>query len=497
MLEETHDLPNSKTHNHHASKVIDSSSAKEHVKPQDAFNEIKDAATEACYGDDAVATKVMAGSETASAHGSEVDANAEQKLSRKEAILNAEIAEPSFDMSKVGKLIGINHHVWSVWFFFFCVGFVYSQFTSRMPAVKQNLTTDEGGVGFLLMTFSAGSLIGLFSSGFILKYISSRLALRVSLFFFIIIAVAISTLHNYELALVGFFFWGLSCSFIDVCMNAQAMYLEHYSGRKYMASMHANYSVGCVVGSACASAFAFSGLSLFLNIASVSAIGLIMLFYFSRHLMPDINSTVNEDNTETTETTEKSKSIMSRIPFFVMLCGVMSLLSYTSEGSVAEWGGLVMTETKNASEGLAALAYGVLASVMALTRFSVDRLRGRIPDMALMMGGAIIAMISMIIVINTKDPVITLVAYGLLGFGLAPISPIAFSRAGTNGVVSPKLAATIVSIIGYMGFLVIPPTLGILANFFGLERALFMPLTGLVLVLGLAYFFKTHKHATN
>lgn len=182
--------------------------------------------------------------------------------------------------------------------------------------------------------------------------------------------------------------------------------------------------------------------------------------------------------------------LWAKIPFFILLCGVMSFLSYTAEGSVAEWGSLVMHTTKNASESLSALAYGVLACTMSLTRFGVDRVRGHIPDVALIGVGALIAGLAIGVVIWTNSPWLCLVCYGIMGIGLAPISPVAYSRAGSSHIVSAKTASLIISLIGYAGFLIVPPILGYVGAHYGLERALFIPLSAVVLIILLAAPFK-------
>lgn len=411
------------------------------------------------------------------------------------------------DLVESQSQVEIKHrHVWAVWFCFFCCGFLYSQFTSRMPALEYHVGTDEAGVGMFLMCFAAGSLTGLLSSGLILKYIEARTMLRYAVTGFCLGLLIIAFLPSFHVMMAGFAFWGFCCAYLDIGMNSQAMYLESYSKRNYMATMHANYSVGCVLGSAVSAVFAWADLSLVVNYCSLSILfGLGFLLVFQHSLLPDPKIEAEGESSSSTEnlasgagadktTRNKTKRwVFANVPFFILLCGAMSFLSYTAEGSVAEWGSLVMHTTKNAPESLAALAYGVLACTMALTRFGVDHVRGKVPDVILMSMGATIAGLSIAVVIWTNNSLVCLICYGIMGVGLAPISPIAFSRAGSSHLVSAKTASLIISLIGYAGFLIVPPILGYVGAHYGLERALFIPLGAVVLIVILSLPFRQSR----
>ena len=79
-----------------------------------------------------------------------------------------------------------------------------------------------------------------------------------------------------------------------------------------------------------------------------------------------------------------------------------------------------------------------------------------------------------LIAINTTSPWVCIAAFAFLGMGVAPVMPIILSHAGHYPGIRPSLAATVVSILAYSGMLVIPPSLGYVANHFGLERAFFI-----------------------
>ena len=161
----------------------------------------------------------------------------------------------------------------------------------------------------------------------------------------------------------------------------------------------------------------------------------------------------------------------------------MGMFSYCAEGSVAEWGSIVLHQAKGADEGLAALAYGTFALFMAISRFAGDHFRARFGDSKMILFGGTLALIGISIVIASPSPYLCLLGYVFMGIGLSPVFPIAISNAGRSKDVSPKTASAIVSFVGYSGLLVIPPLLGFLAEHVGLENALFLPFGAIILVI--------------
>ena len=169
------------------------------------------------------------------------------------------------------------------------------------------------------------------------------------------------------------------------------------------------------------------------------------------------------------------------------------MCAYCADGSVAEWGVLLLTTAKGAHEGEAALVYGILSFFMAVTRFSGNMLQKRFGDFKLLFGGTLLAICCELIAINTTSPWVCIAAFAFLGMGVAPVMPIILSHAGHYPGIRPSLAATVVSILAYSGMLVIPPSLGYVANHFGLERAFFIPLGCITFIFCSSFAFRRRK----
>ncbi|WP_317044265.1 MFS transporter [Hymenobacter roseosalivarius] len=120
-------------------------------------------------------------------------------------------------------------------------------------------------------------------------------------------------------------------------------------------------------------------------------------------------------------------------------------------------------------------------STMALGRFISDYFTHRWgPARMLQISSALIAGgLLTAILLPYLGPAI--VGFLLVGFGIASVTPLAYSAAGRAGSVSPGVALALVSTIGYFGFLLGPPLIGMIAEVFDLRISF-----ALVAVMGVA-----------
>lgn len=347
-------------------------------------------------------------------------------------------------------------------YFFACPGLSYGMLLSRLPALKMQTDANDAQIGVLLLCLGCASLAGLLFSNFIMARFGSRSALRASSLV-MMAGICLCALADSPLRL-GIFcaIAGLGMGLTDVAINTQGILLEKRWHAPCMSTMHAAYSIGGVTGSLTGSAFAAFGIAPAINMAA--ALGLFCCIY------PWAAARLSRDDAG-----EKKKSKMPgifRMPFFVLLCGILSMLAYAAEGSVAEWGSLLLYDAKGASEQTAALVFAVFCVTMAAARLMADKLRGRHGDFRLMLCGAALAFCGMLIVLLSPLPALCLAGYAIMGIGLAPIVPILFSNAGSCPGVNAHEASAAVAILSYSGLLFFPPFLGFMAQAFGLERSL-------------------------
>ena len=351
-------------------------------------------------------------------------------------------------------------------YFFICPGLAYGLLTSRLPALKNQTGADEAQIGLILLSLGLSSVVALSCSGWLIARFGSAQILRIGSLVLVLATILCSLAAAPVQLGLTCILAGLGMGLVDVSMNTQGIQIERRYASPCMSLMHASYSLGGVLGSLTGAAFASLGLSPFINVAGVLGFYTCLRFWAAPRLMEDL----------VPDSKKPSPASKYSLPLFVFLCGLLSMIAYAVEGSVAEWGSLLLHTVKGATEQTAALVFAAFSTTTVLCRIFGDRLRSYWGDFILALGGAVLALCGMSAVLFFNNPAACLVGYSFMGAGLSPIVPILFSRAGSYPGVSAGKASATVSLLSYSGLLFFPPLLGFVAHQKGLSDALLIVL---------------------
>lgn len=358
------------------------------------------------------------------------------------------------------KLSGFQKERLACAWFFGCIGLIYGIFTGRLPALKAMTGANDAQIGFLLLAFGIAGFCGLLSSGLIIERFGPRLIAALTTLFATVALIIASLAFSYWQLVAFSLLAGLGNGLCDVAMNAQGMAIERRYNKLCMSSLHASFSLGGVLGSLSGSLFAALNLSPFWNFLVVS------LIYFLFWPWAWRNTTPSESPVRS------SRGPKIRIPGFVYFLGLMAMLCYVSEGSVGEWGSVLLHSVKNASQEEAALVFACFSTTMVIGRFFGDRARAAFGEFRLIILGSLLSGLAMMAVLLARTPALCLCAYAVMGIGFAPVVPIIYSVGGRIPDVSPGRVSSAISILAYSGLLFFPPFLGMLGQAIGLDNAL-------------------------
>jgi len=355
---------------------------------------------------------------------------------------------------------------------------------SRLPATRDRLDLDPAEVGLTLLMTGLGSLVAMPFVGKLAARWSSRPILVVVATICGLTLVALSVTPNAITTGAVLFVFGAAYGSWDVAMNIQGSYVDRQAGRDYMPRYHASWSVGAAAGAGFGALMAAAGLGLtahFAIVAAVACIGsiAIVLRLFVDDREPRSAAAVAEDAAGETVEQPHGRLLDRRL----ILIGLITLCACLLEGAAADWIALYLTDERQATEALAALGYGMWATAMALSRFSGTTLIGRLGRArAVRLAGAVV-LAGVVATLAAPGVYGSLVGVLLWGAGVALVFPASMSAGGeTPGRAADGIAA--VSTIGYGGFLVGPPLIGLVANQVGLGTALWvLPVLALGIVL--------------
>ncbi len=350
---------------------------------------------------------------------------------------------------------------------FSLIGFMYANLMARLPLLQEMYDLDNGALSLVLLSISIGSLVSMPITGRIIVQTGSRqLTLWGCVVFICCYPLLLLTGYYWGL-LVFAFLMGMSSGTVDIAMNAQAVLVEGRIGRPAMSSFHALFSAGMMLGAAAGALFTRLEVPLLYHLLSAAAISLATLPWAMRYLIadrPDKASLSGSDQPKW------------RFRNDLVILGLIAFCCMLGEGAMADWSTNYLVNETAATAFLAPFGLAAFSTAMMVGRFGGDRVRARLGDYKLMRWGALVAFGGLLIVLAPGSAAVSIIGFFLVGIGLATIVPIAYSRAGTTAGMPAGMGISIVSAIGYSGFLIGPPVIGFIGDALGLR-------TGLIFVL--------------
>jgi MFS family permease len=166
-------------------------------------------------------------------------------------------------------------------------------------------------------------------------------------------------------------------------------------------------------------------------------------------------------------------------------CSVpVSCAAQVMEDTGATWSAVYLRTELGAAAGLAGLGFVALQGAQTVGRLLADGLVTRWGDAACARVGAAVAGTAMAAALALADPVVTVVAFGVVGLGIGTIIPAAMRAADAVPGLRPGTGLTAVSTVLRAGGLVAAPLIGAVADATSLRLALgLVPLLALVVVL--------------
>lgn len=349
---------------------------------------------------------------------------------------------------------------WACSFFFAVVGIVYGSVMSRMPALKAQASLSDADVGVMLLCMGLGGLISFPLAGWSISRTSCRRVLSLVSAALILLFPCMGLTSGFVSACVLFALMGFAVGMNDVGINAGSILVETFMRRPVISSMHALYSLGGLLGALAGSCMAALNVPPLGHFLAVACVLICLLPFFAAQLLHD------------TPKRGPRNGRLTKPPLWVLVFGLLMLCSYSSEGSVGEWGVLLLHEVKGASEHTAALAYAAFSVAMVVMRFFGDRLREHFGDAALLRVCSGCALAGILVTLLSPWPPLCLAGYACMGLGLSVSVPIIFSAAGRRHDLPAGTVTAFLSMLAASGQLFIPPLIGMLGSLIGLQAAM-------------------------
>ncbi|MFF3505568.1 MFS transporter [Streptomyces sp. NPDC003247] len=377
----------------------------------------------------------------------------------------------------------LTHRRTAVSALFFVPGLTISSWVTRTPDVRDMLGASTAQMGLILFGLSIGSMTGILCSGALVARWGTRPVIAVGTTTLAaaaaLIGIGAAAGSGTGVAL-GLGLFGLGMGGGEVALNVEGTEVERLLGRSTMPAMHGFFSLGTVIGAIGGMALTAIAFPVLVHLAVVTLVGLATLATVIRYIPPGVG---RRNDAETREAGAVRAAVWKDSTLLLIGCVILALAM--AEGTANDWLPLVMVDGHGFDAALGSAVYAVFAAAMTLGRFTGGRFVDRFGRAAALGGSAITGAAGLALVIFVDNQAVAAAAAILWGLGASLGFPVALSAAGASGdnaAARVALAAT----VGYVAFLVGPPSLGYLGEQYGLRGAL-LP----VLILVVAAVFAT------
>ncbi|MDQ3393317.1 MAG: MFS transporter [Bacteroidota bacterium] len=345
---------------------------------------------------------------------------------------------------------------------FFLHGLCFSSWGSRIPSIQQRLALSEAELGAVLFSLPVGLMLSLPLTGLLVTKLGSRKV--------VIFAVA---MYSGGLFLIGLasttfllvfilFFFGLFSNMVNISVNTQAIGVEYLYKRSIMASFHGIWSLAGFIGAALGTVMIGAAIVPYQHFIFVMVVVLLALLISAPFLlMQDANNNVGQP-------------IFAMPDKSLITLGIIAFCSMMCEGAMFDWSGVYFKKVVLAEGAWVGAGYTAFMSTMAGGRFVADYFTTRYGTIMILQVSGILTASGLVIAVIFPHMYTAIIGFLLVGAGVSSVVPMVYSAAGKSKKLSPGVGLSAVSTIGFLGFLIGPPLIGIVAGATSLRISFFI-----------------------
>ena len=334
---------------------------------------------------------------------------------------------------------------------FFLAGLCFSSWASRIASIQHDLDLSEAALGGILFAAPVGLMLSLPISGWLIAMIGSRKLLFISLILYSIALLGLGLSPNIYLLIFSLFLFGLFGNGVNISVNTQAILAEKIYAKPIMASFHGIWSLAGFTGAIIGSIMIGYNILVYQHFLIIMLIIFILLSLGYKFL-------------------QKDSGIPAGQPIFVkpdkslMGLGLIAFCSLICEGAMFDWSVVYFKKVILADGAWIGAGYTAFMGTMAMGRFFADWFSSRFGiKITLQISGALTAT-GLITAVAFPQLITAIAGFLIVGLGVSSVIPLVYSAAGRSKVLSPGIALAAISTIGFLGFLLGPPVIGLVAG---------------------------------
>lgn len=352
--------------------------------------------------------------------------------------------------------------------FYFVSGFGYAAWASRIPSIKAHLHLNEAQLGAVLFALPAGLMTTMPVTGYLLGRFSSRSIMLIGASIYTLMLGLLGFVdYTWQLAIILFFF-GSSRNLFNIALNAQSISVQTLYSKSIMTFFHGIWSMAGFAGAAVGYLMVRYGVPTNWHLPLISALMIVCMllsYHETLYHKPSI---------------QQKRPVFSLPDKFLVKFALICFACMACENTMYDWSGIYFEKAVHSTRQAATIGFVCYMIAMTIGRFTGDKLVNRFGVKLILRYSGWLIFAGLLIAVIVPYSAAACIGFVLTGAGVSCIVPLVFAMAGKSKTMSGASALAAISTIGYLGFLMVPPLVGFVAQAAGLRVAF-----GIMAALGL------------
>jgi MFS family permease len=344
----------------------------------------------------------------------------------------------------------------AIFVFYFLQGLCFASWASRIPDIKGSLGLDDASWGTILLMIPIGQICGMTLSGLLVSRIGSKRILPIAIIGYTLTLILIGLANSEYILIMCLIIFGFFGNFCNISVNTQGVTIESLYDKPIMASFHGGWSLAGLTGASIGLLMTVLHIQPFYHFVIIATLVVIGFITNYKYLQPDLKKEKSKEELEAKKKTKPES--------FLYLLGLVAFCGMAAEGAMSDWSGLYLKDVVGISESLAPMGLTAYMITMATGRFFIDKATQKWGRQRVIQCGGLLISAGLFLSVAYPHPVVTLLAFMIIGLGTAGIVPSVYSIAGQKTKISTGMALTIVSSVSFLGFLMGPPLIGYISH---------------------------------
>ena len=323
-----------------------------------------------------------------------------------------------------------------------------------IPYIKNKFQLNDSQIGIALFCTAIGLLISFPFVSSINKKIGVGRCTQIGIVLYSLAFNLPFITPNYYGLCAAMITQGICAGFTSISMNALVANIEKEKEVHFMSAAHGFYSLGGFIGASLGSLL----LSLFstplLHMATVATVLILSNLLLSNHY-----NKITEAQTQDTQHQKSWKDYQALLGL-----AIIAFIVLMNEGAVEHWSNLYLFDLFKTPENQAGFGFMAFSLCMTIGRFFGDKVSENLGPIKIMLIACGIAVLGYGLAL-TPYFILSISGFGIVGFGLSVIIPEIFRLAGNTKGVQASTGISIVSGIGFSGFLAGPILMGFISDY--------------------------------